>query len=210
MRSKIKKLINDSYSILLLTHEAPDGDAVGSVLAFYHYLSSINKSVDMVILEIPKVFDFLPSIDKVVDNTDKVYDLAIIVDCSTKERIGQNNDLLSRCKNTICIDHHISNTNYCDLSLVEGNISSCCQVIYYLFKDWDIEINMEIGTCLVSGMLTDTNGFSINNVDSDTYKMAAEMLALGINIHNIYKRVKKKILPNGKNNDNLILKIKKM
>ena len=71
MRSKIKKLIDDAESILLLSHESPDGDAVGSVLSMYHYLISINKNVDMVILEIPKVFNFLPSINKVVDNIDK-------------------------------------------------------------------------------------------------------------------------------------------
>ena len=69
MRSKIKNLIDNSNSILLLTHESPDGDAIGSVLGMYHYLVSINKTVDMVILEIPKVFNFLPSIDKIVETT---------------------------------------------------------------------------------------------------------------------------------------------
>ena len=60
MRSKIKDLISNSKSILLLTHESPDGDAIGSVLAIYRYLTSINKNVDMVILDVPKVFEFLP------------------------------------------------------------------------------------------------------------------------------------------------------
>ena len=55
MRSKIYDLILSSNSVLLLTHENPDGDAVGSVLAFYHYLTSINKDVDMVIQDIPNV-----------------------------------------------------------------------------------------------------------------------------------------------------------
>lgn len=189
MRSRINDLVNKSKSILLLTHESPDGDAIGSVLAFYHYLVSINKTVDMVILEIPKVFNFLPSIDKVVDNTDKEYDLGIVLDCSTRERIGQNEDLFSRCKNTVCIDHHISNTNYCDLNYVKGDISSCCQVVYYLFKEWNVSISKEIGESLMTGVLTDTNGFGINNVDNDTFKMASDMLELGIDIHSIYKKV---------------------
>ena len=63
MRSKIWNEIEKSNSILLLSHESPDGDAIGSVLAFYHFLKSFNKNVDMVILDIPKVFEFLPSID---------------------------------------------------------------------------------------------------------------------------------------------------
>ena len=189
MRSRINDLINKSKSVLLLTHESPDGDAIGSVLAFYHYLISINKSVDMVILEMPKVFNFLPSIDKVVDNTDKKYDLGIVLDCSTRERIGQNGDLLSGCKNTICIDHHISNTNFCDFNYVKGDISSCCQVIYYLFKNWNVSISKEIGVSLMTGVLTDTNGFGIDNVDSDTFKMSSDMLELGIDIHSIYEKV---------------------
>ena len=189
MRSKIWNEIEKSNSILLLTHENPDGDAVGSVLAFYHYLISINKSVDMIILDIPKVFNFLSSIDKVVDKTDKIYDLGIVLDCATRERIGQKEDLLSRCKSTICIDHHISNTNYCDINLVEGNISSCCQVVYYLFKEWNIRFNEEIGNSIMTGVLTDTNGFGNSGVDSNTFNIASELLNLGIDIHHIYQKV---------------------
>ena len=189
MRSKIKNLINESKSILLLTHVDPDGDAVGSVLAFYHYLSSINKNVDMVILAIPKVFNFLPSIDKVVDTTNKEYDLGIVVDCATKDRIGQNEDVFSKCKNTIVIDHHISNTNYGNLNYVQGDVSSCCQVIYYLFKEWNVDINREIGESIITGVLTDTNGFGINSVDSNTFKLASEIKDFGIDIYNIYNKV---------------------
>ena len=189
MRSKIKNLINESKSILLLTHVDPDGDAVGSVLAFYHYLSSINKNVDMVILYMPKVFDFLPSIDKVVDTTNKEYDLGIVVDCATKDRIGQNEDVFSKCKNTIVIDHHISNTNYGNLNYVQGDVSSCCQVIYYLFKEWNVDINREIGESIITGVLTDTNGFGINSVDSNTFKLASEIKDFGIDIYNIYNKV---------------------
>lgn len=189
MRSKIYELINSSKSILLLTHETPDGDAIGSVLAFYHYLKSINKTVDMVILEMPKVFDFLPSIDRVVESTNDEYDLGIVLDCSTRERIGQNEDLLSMCKNTVCIDHHITNTNYCDLNLVMGKISSCCQVVYYLFKDWNVAISKEIGESLISGVLTDTNGFGNNNVDKETFDLASELMKSGVDIHNIYRKL---------------------
>lgn len=189
MRSKIKQMIDDSNSILLLTHESPDGDAIGSVLAFYHFLTSINKTVDMVVLDIPKVFNFLPSIDKIVDNVNGKYDLGIVLDCATKERISGNGDLLSKCNNSICIDHHISNTNYCDLNLVFGEVSSCCQVVYSLFKDWKINFNKEIGECLTTGVLTDTNGFGNDNVDDNTFSMASHMLSLGVNVHNIYQKV---------------------
>lgn len=189
MKSKIFNEIMQSNSILLCTHESPDGDAIGSVLAFYHYLTSINKNVDMVILDIPKVFEFLPSIDKVVDTIDKDYDLGIFVDCATEKRVGQKDELIKRCKSTIGVDHHISNTKYCDINYIEGNVSSCCQVIYYLFKEWGIKLNKEILVSLISGVLTDTNGFSIDSVDSDTFRLAAEIKDMGINIHKIYNKL---------------------
>ncbi len=186
MKKQIKELIEESNSILLLTHENPDGDAIGSVLGIYYYLISINKSVDMVVLDIPKVFNFMPSINKIVDTVDKSYDLGIVVDCSSRERIGQNDDLFSRCKKTICIDHHISNSSYCDVNYVFGDVCSCCQVIYYLFKDLNIEITNEIGFSLCTGVITDTNGFSIDSVNSDTFNMMADLINIGIDVHMIY------------------------
>ena len=189
MRREINDLINNSDSILLLTHENPDGDAIGSVLGFYHYLVSINKSVDMAVWNLPEVFDFLPSVDRVVDSVDKNYDLGIVLDCASLERIGQNDDLFSKCKNTLCIDHHISNTKYCNVNLIEGEISSCSQVVYSLFKDLNVSISKEIGESLITGVITDTCGFKINSVDSNTFKMAAEILNLNIDIHSIYENV---------------------
>ena len=196
MRSKIYDLIQNSNSILLLTHIDPDGDAVGSVLAFYHYLKSINKDVSMVVLDIPKLFNFLPSINKIVDTTDREYDLGIVIDCATRDRIGQNGDIFSKCKNTVVVDHHISNTNYGDLNYVQGEVSSCCQVIYYLFKDWKINFSKEICESIITGVLTDTNGFGISSVDADTFKLASEIKELGIDIYDIYNKVLcKKTMP---------------
>lgn len=189
MKKKINELINESNSILLLTHETPDGDAIGSVLSFYHFLISINKNVDMVIIDIPKIYNFLPGINNVVDTVDREYDLGIVVDCASRDRIGQKDDLFSKCKETICVDHHVSNTNYCDINYVEGHISSCCQVIYSLFKDLDVKFTNEIGVSLISGIITDTNGFGNNNVDKDTFAVVSEIMDLGVNVHEIYKRL---------------------
>ena len=189
MTSKIKDLIINSNSILLLTHENPDGDAIGSVLAFYHYLKSINKTVDMVVIDIPKIFNFLPSIDKIVDNTNDNYDLGIVFDCTSELRIGQKDNLIDRCRNTICIDHHISNLNYCDINYIESDTSSCCQVIYYLLKSWNVSISLEIGEAIINGVITDTIGFGVNTVNSDTFRLAAELSDLGVDIYSVYNKV---------------------
>ena len=70
-----------------------------------------------------------------------------------------------------------------------GDISSCCQVVYYLFKDMSIPISKEIGESIITGVLTDTNGFGHNSVDGDTFKLAGELIDVGIDIHKIYQKV---------------------
>ncbi|MBQ8219465.1 MAG: bifunctional oligoribonuclease/PAP phosphatase NrnA [Bacilli bacterium] len=189
MKGNIFKLIKESKSILLLTHESPDGDAVGSVMGFYHMLKSINKSVDIVMPEVPNSFEFLASINKIVDKSDKEYDLAIVLDCANEERIGQKNGEFLRCKKCISIDHHTSNNGFGDINYVEEETAACSQVIYYLFKDWNILINKNIGEALAVGLLTDTCGFRNDNVDKKSFLMASELLDLGIKIHKLYFNV---------------------
>ena len=186
MKDSIWNLINDSNSILVLTHESPDGDAIGSSMAFYHMLKDRNKNVDIVIPELPITFNYLNSIEDIKTNSDKAYDLAIIVDCANKERVAQSNDEITRCKKTIVIDHHISNSNYGEYNYVEGETASCAQVIYYLFKEWNVNITNDIGEALITGSLTDTSGFRNNNVNKNTFLMAAELMDIGIDIHRIY------------------------
>ena len=112
--------------------------------------------------------------------------MAIIFDCANLSRVGQTNNELNRCKKTIVIDHHASNDMYGDLNYVEENTSSCCQIIYYLLKEWNIPISNEAGEALTSGMLTDTAGFRNDNVDKNTFLMAAELIDYGIDLHKIY------------------------
>lgn len=189
MIEKIKDLIMQSSSIVLLTHEAPDGDAIGSSLAFYYWLSDINKDVDIIIQNVPKRFKYLKDINKIVDTSNKSYDLGIVLDCATKERIGQTNNIFCRCKRTISIDHHAGNTKYANLNYIEGDTPACCQIIDYLFKKWDVSFNKDIGEALMTGLLTDTSGFRNNNVDKNSYLMAAEMYDMGVNIYGLYKNV---------------------
>ena len=177
--------IKKAKSILLLTHEKPDGDAIGSIMALYYLINGLNISVDVVIPEVPATFNYLTDIDKVKTESSLNYDLTIVVDCSNKERIGQLTDEFSRCKKSIIIDHHISNTKYGDINYVESETASCCQILYYLFKKWNISITKEIGEALITGSLTDTSGFRNNNIDKFTFLMAAELTDI-VDVPKIY------------------------
>ena len=189
MKSKIKELIESSKSIGLLAHENPDGDAIGSLIAFYLILRDMNKDVEVIASKIPERFKYLEDIDKIVDNSQKNFDLVIVLDCASKKRIGQIDNIVDRASQVIVIDHHVSNTLYGDINYIEGNTSSCAQVLYYLFKEWKWNINKECGKALMMGVLTDTSGFKNDNVDKNTYLMAAEMLDVGIDIYNLQREV---------------------
>ena len=184
--NKIFDEIKIANKILLLSHENPDGDAIGSLMAMYHMLKDLGKNVLVVVPEIPPAFLYLNGIDKVLSKTDDTFDLGIVVDCANRERIGQINNEFSNCKKTIVIDHHISNSRYGDINYVEELTASCTQVLYYLFKKWNINITNDIGEAIITGCLTDTSGFRNNNVDKNTFMMAAELMDIGIDINKIY------------------------
>ena len=109
---EILEEIKKAENICILAHENPDGDAIGSLMAFYHMLTVLNKNVDIVFPSFPSTFLFLNKIDKIKKESTREYDLAIVVDCANKDRIGQNNHEFDRCKKSIIIDHHATNTKY--------------------------------------------------------------------------------------------------
>lgn len=189
MKEKIFDVINSSQTIALFAHKNPDGDAIGSVLAFYEMLSIAGKDVDMIMTDIPPIFNYLSNLDLVKDSSQKEYDLAIVLDCANRERIGQNSDVFANCRTSIAIDHHITNTNFCEINYIEPNAPACAQVIYYLFKNMNIEITKDMGYDIATGIITDTNGYRNNNVDAKTFKLSAELLEMGVDIHSIYYNV---------------------
>ena len=186
MMNEIFDLISKSNSILLLSHENPDGDAIGSVMAFYYMLSDMKKNVIAVFPKVPDDMLFLDSTNKIASSSEDTFDLGIIFDCSNEARVGQTNNELSRCKVKIVIDHHKFNTKYGDVNYIDENVSSCCQIIYSMFDEWNIKINNQIGEALCTGVITDTNGLSNSNVDKNTFLLMAKFLELGIDVHRIY------------------------
>lgn len=187
---KIKELIELSDSILILCHKSPDGDAVGSALAFYNALSNLYKEVDIIIEDIPRIFDFLPNVDKVKETSEiEEYDLVIVLDCATYERVGQcENHYFEDAKYTLNIDHHISNTRYANYNYVSDNSPACCEYLADIFNEIGIEITKEVAECLMVGVLTDTGGFQYVNVGKKTYDFASKVSEI-IDIPKIYKRV---------------------
>lgn len=181
--------IKNANKIAILTHVNPDGDAIGSSLGMYNALKSIDKQVDVIIPELPKTFAFLPSTEKIKKESNEVYDLVIGLDCATEQRLADPSELFEKAKLKMQIDHHVSNSMYADVNYVDPVAPACCQILIKVLNYWKIEIDKNIGKCLLTGLITDTGGFAYEGVTSETFEMVARLLEKGINISKIYKRV---------------------
>ncbi len=187
---EILKEINKAQDIIILTHNNPDGDAIGSSLAVYAALKNMNKNVEVIIPELPRIFNFLPNANEVKkEGSKKEYDLAISLDCATIKLLNGWANYFEDAKEKVVIDHHSTNAMYGDLNYVDLSSPACSQVLYSLFKYYNIEIDQDIGTCLMTGIITDTGGFQYSGVTKETFEIASELLTSGINISKIYKKV---------------------
>ena len=180
---EILKEIKKANDIVILTHNNPDGDAIGSSLAVYIALKEAGKNVEVVIPKMPRIYNFLPCADEVKKEASKQnYDLAISLDCATIKLLNGWANYFEDAKTRIVIDHHSTNDMYGDLNYVELGSPACAQVLYVLFNYYNIEITPEIGTCLMTGIITDTGGFQYSAVSKETFEIAAELLGSGVNI----------------------------
>ena len=185
---EILKQIQKAEKIVILTHESPDGDAVGSSLAMKLILEKLEKKADVIIPEYSRLFNFLPSAEDImIDSEIKNYDLAISVDCATFKRMAKK-EYFENAKSTIVIDHHGSNTMYGDLNYVNPVSPACCEVIAGMVKYYEIDITKDIGTCLMTGIITDTGGFRHVGITPETFEFTADLIRLGVDVPDIYKR----------------------
>ena len=186
----IKEEIQKANQIILLTHENPDGDAMGSTLAFYLALKQLSKEVEVVIPEYSRTFACLPGVEAIQkEGKQKEYDLAIALDAADMKRLNGWANYFEDAKVTINIDHHGSNKMFADYNFVNPAAPACAQILVTMLEFLGVEITKDIGTCLLTGIITDTGGFKYPGVTAETFEFASWLLGIGVNVSEIYKRV---------------------
>jgi len=180
--------IKKAQTIVVLTHESPDGDAISSSLSVMHAIAQLGKEVDVVIPEFSRNFNFLPGVEKILQEGQKEnYDLAISVDCTDLKRLAGGKENFETAKTTIEIDHHSVNAMFADFNYVNPAAPSCCQVLISMFEYYGVEITKDLATCILTGIITDTGGFQWGGVTSDTFEFAAELIRKGAKLKEICK-----------------------
>ena len=182
--------IDKAKSIVILTHESPDGDAIGSGLALYAGLKQLGKNADIVIPEYSKTFEFLPNSNEIKkEGENENYDLAIALDCGDIKRLNGFAGYFEDANSKISIDHHSSNTMFADYNFVNPMAPATAQILIIILEALGVIIDKEIGTCLLTGIITDTGGFKYKGVTAETFEFVAELLARGVNVSDVYKKV---------------------
>ena len=179
----VEEFLSGIKTMGIAGHIRPDGDAVGANMALYLYVKKYHPEIEVeVYLDHPNpVYGRIACIDEIkvsVEDPDRIYDLFVTCDVSSKERISVGGELFAQAKKTVCIDHHISNTGFADINYVRSEIGSCCEVLYALMDPE--KITCEIATALYTGMIHDTGVFQYTNTTPETMRIAATLMEKGV------------------------------
>lgn len=190
MKKEIKefsKIIKKSNKILVTGHIDPDGDSIGSSLAIYNYLKYIKKDVSIILLKVPKNYDYLKEYDDIITSEDKLlpeYDLLIITDCGDDKRVNFNFKNYT-FKNIVVIDHHKTHEHFANLTILDDSAPSACEIVYKIFKQLKFKINLDIAECIYTGLLTDTGSFRNANTISSSFATAEKLVDIGVSPNRI-------------------------
>lgn len=186
---KIEEILENVKTVGIGGHIRPDGDCIGSCMGLYLYLKHNYPELEVdIFLEKPKsVFSYLDCIEEVKTSAegyeDKIYDLFVTLDVSSKERLALVKDIFDQAKKTVCIDHHVSNQGFAQINHICGNVSSASEVLYTLLDPKKIAKGE--ATAIYTGIIHDTGVFQYSSTSSETMRIAGELMKFGFNFSKI-------------------------
>ena len=200
---KLKREIENAENIVLVTHVGPDGDALGSALGMWHFLMTIDKTPTVIVPSPPPNFlMWMPGADRMIiysekkEEADKAIDeaeLILAVDFNTPNRLALMAEKVVNAKaHKILIDHHLNpSPDFANVVISYHQISSTSELIFRAicrmghFSD----INLGCAECIYVGMMTDTGGFTYNSNHEEIYSIIYELIKLGVDKDDIYRKV---------------------
>src|SRR6266536_4936271 len=177
---------------VLTTHENPDGDALGSLLAANLALEHLGKDTVMVLhgdAPLPSEYAFMPLGDLQRRWPDDVAERVLLaVDCANESRIADP-EVLGRVPLSINVDHHHDNTRFGRINLVVADASSTGEVLRDLFRELGVELTPDIAEALYIALVTDTGRFQYTNTTPKALRLAAELVEAGADVHRVFQGV---------------------
>ena len=199
---KTKIEIENADNIVIITHVGPDGDAMGASLGLWHFLMTIEKTPQVIVpTPFPNFLAWMPGANKTLvykfdkekaDEHIQKADLIFLLDFNAASRMDKMADAVLASKaRKVMIDHHLQPENIANIIISYPEISSTSELIFRLicrmghFSD----INLGCAECIYTGMMTDTGGFTYNSNHEEIYSIIYELIKLGVDKDDIYRRV---------------------
>src|SRR5919204_2718771 len=177
---------------LLTTHENPDGDALGSLLATKVAPHQLDKDVVMVLYgdaPLPGEYTFMPLAELQRRWPDDVSERVLFaLDCANESRIADP-EVLGRVPLSIDLDHHHDNTRFGDLNLIVSDASSTAEVLRDVLAELDVELTPEIAEALYIALVTDTGRFQYTNTTPKALRLGAELVEAGADVHRVFQGI---------------------
>ena len=203
---KAKKLINKYDKIIIVTHASPDGDALGSSLALYHFLMEYGKQINIIVPnEFPNFLQWMPEANEIIIAEKNLpiatelldaAELIFLLDFNVLKRIDQLEPLVRKSSaHKILIDHHLNPDDFCDITISHPDISSTSELIFRFICRMGLfeYMNKSCAECIYTGMMMDTGAFTYNSNNSAIYYIISELLEKGIDKDDIYSKVYSKL-----------------
>jgi bifunctional oligoribonuclease and PAP phosphatase NrnA len=185
--------VREHDRFLLTTHENPDGDALGSLLATKLMLDELGKDSVMYLsgeAPLPAEYKFMPLEDlrrRLPDDVDERVLFAL--DCANESRLGQGQEALERGPLVLNVDHHHDNTRFGHVNVVDANASSTGEIVRDLALELGVELTPEIAEALYIALVTDTGRFQYANTTPRALRLAAELVEAGADVRRVFQSV---------------------
>ncbi len=185
------RALRDAKRLLVVTHESPDGDALGSLVATKLACEQLGKDVVAYLTPetgLPLEYAFMDLADVLrAPPEDCESRVLVALDCANARRIGPDQSLHERASSTLNIDHHHDNSRFGDVNLVIADASSTAEILADIIAALEIDLTPSLAEALYIGVLTDTGRFQYSNTTPKTLRLAADLLEAGADTHRIFQ-----------------------
>jgi phosphoesterase RecJ-like protein len=189
----VAEALRDNDRFLLITHENPDGDALGSTLAAKLALDELGKDSVMYVsglAPLPAEYKFMPLDDLRRQLPEDAGDRVLLaLDCANESRLGEGEAALEAAPLVVNVDHHHDNTRFGKINLVVADASSTAEIVRDLVRELGVELTPDLAEALYIALVTDTGRFQYANTTPKALRLAAELVEAGANVHRVFQSV---------------------
>ncbi len=181
--------------VMVVSHENPDGDAIGSLTAAATALRGLGKEVRTFIhadSTVPHELTFLDmqGLERTIDPASLEGWTLLALDCGNERRIGpEYKEILAASANVVDIDHHHDNSRFGSANLIDGHASSTAEILSHVFEKLGVELTPEVAEALYVGLVTDTGRFQYRTTSAEALRLAAQLVDAGASISKVYELV---------------------